>query len=79
MLSFFATARYAGNDDSLRLDGVYSIEIWQDWRGRYCVGITHGYERKLIYGYVYKYRGLRELLGNWREINPESFYRFSEK
>ena len=79
VISFYAEAQYSGNEQTLRRKGVYSIEIWQDWRGRYVVGVTHGYERRLLQGYIYKYRTLRELLASWHCIKPESFYRFSEK
>lgn len=74
MISFYAEAQYAGHAEELRREGRYSIEVWQDWRGRYCVAVTHGYERKQIFGYMWKYRTLREMLANWRDIEPQTFY-----
>jgi len=79
VISFFAEAQYVGNLDELSRNGIYSIEVWQDWRGRYCVAVTHGYERRMVAGYAWKYRNLREMLSCWRDIRPQSFYRFSEK
>lgn len=75
MISFYAHAQYVGQDQQLRTGGNYDIEIWQDWRGRYCVGITHGYYRKPVQGYVFKYLTLRQLLANWRDIEPMSLFK----